>query len=251
MEKIEIVDFVHCDFHHLPLIDVTHEELPEISPLTLSELTYLAEKYSKVIDIGCNVGILIKFIYKKTKKKIYGLDISLNMCKIAAQDKNSIIIRGDALSIPIQDGTFGLVSSIMLIEHLDNKKFIKEISRIMKNDAYLVLGSVLKRKGAWYIYKNKFGESVLTPDHIKEYTSTRELTDLLEANNFVVEKIIITQLKYPIFDIVFKLLLRFLKRLSKSSIRKIYQNKIIQFLRIFKIPILNYYRIDVIAKKSE
>lgn len=97
-----------------------------------------------ILDVGTGTGFFARMIAKR-KAKIIGIDMSENMLKIARElSKNEKLkmrfLKGNAEDLPFKDSTFDKIIAIDLIEHLKNPEiFIREASRVLKNDGKIVL----------------------------------------------------------------------------------------------------------------
>ncbi len=95
----------------------------------------------KVLDIGCGGGKVAKLLAERaTKGKVYGLDHSDEMVKLAKKLNNEYIhkdrveiTRGNVSELPFEDETFDLVTVFENIqfwnEHVNN---VREIKRVLK-----------------------------------------------------------------------------------------------------------------------
>lgn len=95
----------------------------------------------KVMDIGYGNGYLLKYLYKKTKSDLYGIDISADMMKQAAkknkeaakQGKLNLQI-GDCCDLHFEDNTFAAIISINTVYFWsDTLKGLSEIYRVLKS----------------------------------------------------------------------------------------------------------------------
>ena len=94
----------------------------------------------KVMDIGYGNGYLLKYLYKKTRSDLYGIDISADMLKQAAKRNKEAAKQGklhlqlgDCCALPYDDETFKAVSSINTIYFWsDTVKGLTEICRVLK-----------------------------------------------------------------------------------------------------------------------
>ncbi|CAH2464752.1 MULTISPECIES: class I SAM-dependent methyltransferase [Bacillus] len=98
----------------------------------------------QVIDIGCGGGIYTKELALMGAKNVVGLDFSKEILQAAKENCNAFpnisFIHGDAHNIPYPNESFDLVISRAVIHHLqDVPTFIREASRILKQDGILIL----------------------------------------------------------------------------------------------------------------
>lgn len=218
------------------------DDIPEKIKLLLKE-----HKISNIIDLGCGDGSILYALKKLNllkNKKVYAIDISRERIeRVKKIADNFICLVGDVCRLPkeIKNNYFDLVISSQVIEHMDNpEKMIKEIGRILKTNAFLYLGTVFKKKYAWYFYRNN-GKWVLDPTHIREYTQENDLLHILQTNNLK----ILTNTKqlfwFPITDF-------FLKRMKKGA--DVYNNRFVNFFRKIKLPILGYYKWELCLQKK-
>ena len=100
-------------------------------------LKYLKpKKKEKILDLGCGRGFYVKAMEKYTDE-IVGVDINREAVKKAVSQK---VIYGDATNLNFNSNTFDKIYSLHTIEHIpDLKKFLKEVSRILKAEGIIVL----------------------------------------------------------------------------------------------------------------
>lgn len=170
----------------------------------------------KLVDLGCGGGTLLHNIRKIRKINmninLYGVDSSEVICKDTQMWLNDVtILCKDVLKTNFERESFDIVTSTQVIEHLDDILFLKEVNRILKSNGIFLCATVLKSKNARYFYKNKAGESVLEPTHLKEYTSIQSFEELLKKNSFSIIYADKTALKYPLIDPFFKILYQIFK----------------------------------------
>ena len=148
------------------------------------------------------------------------------------------------MNTPLKNECIDFIFSTMVIEHVDDKNFAREVYRTLKPGGYFFVTSVIKGKNAWYFYKNDSGETVLEPSHLKEYKSIRELEDVLKPLGFTIIKSSSPRICFPLLDPIFKLLIKFL------GIKNLLEWKPIELLRLStQIPIPGYYAAEILAKK--
>lgn len=110
-----------------------------IHPALSSKVISLIPYKSKVIDIGCGLGILLERIKKEKGCEILGLDISKEAINTINQ-KNIPGIVAKVPPVPLPDDSFDVAISTELLEHTNNPKaLLKEIVRITKPLGLLII----------------------------------------------------------------------------------------------------------------
>lgn len=96
-------------------------------------------KYSIALDLGCGTGLL-----NKKLKNLIGLDISIEMLKIATYGEK--VIQAQFESIPFKNNSFDAIFSFSALQSTSNlKKTMKEIKRVLKKEGTFIV-TVIKRK---------------------------------------------------------------------------------------------------------
>ena len=101
---------------------------------------YNLDKSSKILDIGCGKGFLVKDLLDLGMDS-YGLDISEYAVKNCENDVKGRIHLGNAVNLPFSNNTFDFVISINCIHNLNKKNCIKalrEITRVAKSNKSFV-----------------------------------------------------------------------------------------------------------------
>jgi len=108
---------------------------------------------NEMLELGCGTGHWSDF-FSKNGFKVTGIDISEAMLTIAKDKKIDATFKvGDAGQIPFQDESFQCISSITMLEFVDNQdQVINEMHRVLKKDGWLLLGCLNKNS---IIGKNK------------------------------------------------------------------------------------------------
>jgi len=199
----------------------------------------------KVADFGCGGGTVLCCLEKNNFKNLYGVDF----CNVIPEGflKNTNFVESDVLKTPFENDYLDAVVSTMVIEHVDDIAFSKELYRVLKKDGVALITSVLKGKNAWYFYKNDKGERVIEPTHLREYQSEEEFEKIFQ-DNFEIIKIDSPRLMYPILDPFFRALLKIFKskRLQDAPTR----NRFLAKFRSFRIPIPGYYSVEILLRKK-
>lgn len=143
---------------------------------------------SRVLDVGCGGGDLIRYLASHYKKlNFIGEDIHQPTLNYARQFKqgNTQYILGNGEKIPLNNNSVDFIYSTEVIEHSKNDKlFIKEIKRVLKRGSLLML-TTPNRKRVPFENTN--------PDHKRHYI-VQELRKLLVTEGF---KTISTEYRWP------------------------------------------------------
>lgn len=150
--------------------------------------------YKNILEAGCGTGRWISSL-EDINKKIFGLDYSFDMMKIAKSDKLHLnFVNADAVHIPFKDNFFDLIFCVNAIHHFPNKeKFISECKRTITSKGMIsVFGVDPHIDKDWYVYD--YFDSVYEND-LKRFPSLESLKEILTIEKFadieikVVEKV--------------------------------------------------------------
>jgi 2-polyprenyl-3-methyl-5-hydroxy-6-metoxy-1,4-benzoquinol methylase len=228
------------------------EEYSKIAPQYYSDhIPELLKKYLlncsfvNFLDSGCGDGNLLNALIKNNLligKKIFALDLSKNRINLVQKIDSGISARVDNAEEmkTIEDDSIDFFVATQVIEHVNDKKMVDNIYRVVKKDGIVYISTVFKKWYGWYFYKNN-GKSVIDPTHLREYEKDRELLELFDNTKFKLLENKKTLLKFPPIDF-------FVKR-SRIENRYFFNNKFFKFLRKIKIPIAGYYNWESVFKK--
>jgi len=99
-----------------------------------------------VLDAGCGEGYGTNFL-AESAARVVGIDISkeaVENARAAYPRKNLKFRRGSVDALPFKDGSFDVVISFEVIEHLDEElqaAFLKEAGRVLNTDGILVIST--------------------------------------------------------------------------------------------------------------
>ncbi len=158
---------------------------------------YKKGAHSKLFDLGCGNGDLLKHLAKiNPSYKLYGFDSAPN------EAPGIKFVQGDFFKDSLPDG-FDVVCSLMVIEHVDkprlfarilNQSLVAEglliLSTNNNNDLLYILARILKRFG----FRTAF-DRVYSDHHLQHFTN-KSLRLLLERNGF--EIILLENHNYPL-----------------------------------------------------
>lgn len=137
------------------------------------------DKQLKILDTGCGTGgnMEIFTLYGD----VVGMDYSEDALKYTSLRGITNVVQGDAERPPFKNKTFDIVCILDVLEHLENdKKTVKEIRRILRNNGYLII--------TLPAFKFLWGEHDVVNRHKRRYEK-KMLLNLLNPNNFSIEKI--------------------------------------------------------------
>lgn len=226
------------------------KSLPQYYAGTLPEtLTkYLAKsKFKTLLDCGCGDGSLLFALKQKgyfKNRNIYGIDLSrnrINLVKKIDPNINALVDDAETLS-KIKNNSIDFFIATHVVEHVDDKKMMKAVERVVKKDGTIYLATIFKKWYGWYYYR-KDGKWVMDLTHLREYMRDEELLDLIDKSNFKILEIKKTQLHFPVIDFLVRRL--FLKN------REIFlTNFFFKTLRRIKIPVIGYYNWEIVLRKT-
>jgi SAM-dependent methyltransferase len=136
----------------------------------------------------------------------------------------------------------------MVIEHVDDEKFLAEISRIIKPGGVLFLTTVMKTNRAWYYLKNDKGERVLDLTHLREYHNVGEINIKLKRYGFDMLSCETPRIRFSLVDPVLMRLGALLKK--RYFLEMASYDFVVKLRKAFRIPIPGYFAIELIATKA-
>ena len=94
---------------------------------------------SRVLDIGCGIGILLEKLKREKQCECHGVDVSQYAINIIRQyGMNGEV--STLPNIPFKDKTFDTVTATEVIEHIKEvQDAIKEAFRVLKNDGIFIV----------------------------------------------------------------------------------------------------------------
>jgi 2-polyprenyl-3-methyl-5-hydroxy-6-metoxy-1,4-benzoquinol methylase len=208
------------------------------------------KNYSVLLDAGCGDGSLLYALFINgflKERKVIAIDLSKNRIKLLnsyfSKKCNNIIASVDNVEdlVTVPNESVDLLISNQVIEHVNDKKFLNTIYRVMKKDGIVYLTTIQKKKFAWYFYRN--GKNwVLDPTHLKEYESDTELLSILNERDFEILENRKELIKFSLIDFI-------IKNLGIEN-RELLVNSKLAYLRKLKIPIFGYYNWTLVFLKK-
>ena len=139
-----------------------------------------------ILDVGSGIGGPARYFANRFGCRITGIDLTPEFCEVARhltrlldlEDRIAFEV-GDALAMPFPDASFdGAYSMNVSMNIADKGQFYREVHRVLKPGAWLVLSEVAKGEGGDLDYPTPWARSART-----SFLSTPEETrgGLLEA----------------------------------------------------------------------
>ncbi len=117
-------------------------KLTTFDKLMCDELLSRLKINSKILDLGCGVGLPYDYYFLKKDFRVIGIDISEKHIKLAKKNvKSAKFIVGDFFSKEIK-GKFDAIVSFFAIFHIpreEHKKLLKHINSLLKKDGYILI----------------------------------------------------------------------------------------------------------------
>ncbi len=107
-------------------------------------------RFKRGLDVGCGTGISTQFL-SQIAEEVYACDVSPKMIEKAKERvPNAKFIVCDASEMPYQNQFFDIVTCVTVLQdNKDPEGILREIKRVSKDNAIIIL-SVLKKKGIAY-----------------------------------------------------------------------------------------------------
>lgn len=135
-------------------------------------------EFECALDVGCGVGSNFE-ILSQFSKKVVGIDYSHKALSYARAKSYASLRKMDATSLQLESGTFDLVICSDVLEHIDDRKAIQEITRVLKPGGLFIF-SVPAHNYLW-------GPTDLISQHKKRYE--KEDIRALLAKSFTLKKL--------------------------------------------------------------
>jgi len=132
-----------------------------------------------ILDVGSGIGGPARYFANRFSCKVTGIDLTPEFCEVARhltrlldlEDRIAFEV-GDALAMPFADAIFdGVYSMNVSMNIADKGRFYREIHRVLKPGAWLVLSELAKGEGGDLDYPTPWARSART-----SFLSTQEET---------------------------------------------------------------------------
>jgi 2-polyprenyl-3-methyl-5-hydroxy-6-metoxy-1,4-benzoquinol methylase len=105
-------------------------------------------KGKEILDAGCGIGYGSSYLLRKGAKKVTGVEINsevTELAKVHYARAGLEFINRDVSNLPFADNSFDMVTSIGMIDHVDDPdKVLIELQRVLRPDGYFLCSVVNK-----------------------------------------------------------------------------------------------------------
>lgn len=209
-----------------------------------------SSSFTSLLDCGCGDGALLYALKQNNYfrgKKIIAVDLSKNRVELVKKIDPKILALVDSAEVlkKIKSKSIDFLMSKHVIEHVNDKKMLDAVGRVMKKNGIAYIATIFKKWYGWYYYR-KDGKWVMDLTHLREYTRDEELIDLINTKKFRILETQKTLLRFPIVDF-------FIRRLYMHGLiknRELFtNNSLFALLQKITIPVLGYYNWDIVLEK--
>jgi len=110
-----------------------------VSQALVSSIDWDSKDSWAVLDDGCGIGYMAGWLKRRygVKVTVYGLDLSMNMLKVASGGKSGFFCQGNGEELPFKDKAFDVVFARGLLHHLPAPgRGLGEIHRVLKGGGF-------------------------------------------------------------------------------------------------------------------
>ena len=91
-----------------------------------------AGRSTRVLEAGCGTGLVMERLRAGGATRLYGIDLSEGMLRIARQERHSVA-QASITALPFRDATFDVVYSFKVLAHVPNiRDALAEILRVVR-----------------------------------------------------------------------------------------------------------------------
>jgi len=142
---------------------------------------FLAKK-SLILFLACGTGRHFNFIANQLGSEVIGVDLSVNMLKIAKKKQNIHLIAADVENLPFRQNTFDAAVCSRALYLFDNKfKVLQEAYAVLERSGKLMISTVFKD-----LLLTRFAIRIglLTRDPLQYPYTSKQLAEMFRRANF-------------------------------------------------------------------
>jgi SAM-dependent methyltransferase len=137
----------------------------------------------RILDVGCGTGAMLTWLRRFPEARIVGLDLSADALRFCQSEASRPLVQASALELPFSDGSFDLVVSTDVLQHLPNP----DGARTALQETFRVLdcgGRVFIRTNSQFGLGSPAGAEAA---NYRRFTLP-EMQALLQATGFAIER---------------------------------------------------------------
>jgi SAM-dependent methyltransferase len=167
----------------------------------------------KLVEVGGGDGTKLRALIDAGATAAFDAVVMTDVSEVRTRRARELLpeasaVSADALDLPFESDSVDFVLSDQVIEHVaDDVAMAREVYRVLRPGGRACIGSVMKRRWAWYFHRNN-GRWVLDPTHVREYGSTAEFRAPFERAGFVVDGVRVAPMPYPVGELAIRALVR-------------------------------------------
>jgi ubiquinone/menaquinone biosynthesis C-methylase UbiE len=138
----------------------------------------------RVLDIGCGTGTLAAWLAEHAAARVWGVDASSEMLDVARRKVPASVglKEGRAEALPFRDGWFERVVMMLVLHHVDRRRALAEVQRVLDEGGRLVIGTFAPAQFDDY-YLARFFPSIPVVDRAR-FETPQQLGNLLRVAGF-------------------------------------------------------------------
>jgi SAM-dependent methyltransferase len=231
------------------------KEHPHLLVAELPPLLGVVARAGVVADLGCGGGAILWALEQQSLlgEIVYGVDRSSErLHQVRAAVPRISTICSDATHVEALPGASvdGVIAS-QLIEHLpDDRALAPEIARLLRRGGWWYIGSVLRGRWAWWVYRVD-GQRRLDPTHVREYRTPEAFRTAIEHPQLRITSFEVSPLRYPATDMLLRGLAS-IGALSHGEVAGVYaRHRVATWLRRARFRVPGYRLIEAAGTKIE
>ena len=143
--------------------------------------------YESLLDVGCGTGFLLDILSKRKSARYVGLDLSVEMIKMAEKKRiaGAVFVNGSSDRLPFSDSEFDVVTCSQSFHHYPRPdRAMSEAYRVLKKGGIYILSDTgIGGIGAWIDNHILFRLSSTGDCHT---TNRRGIAEMMEKAGFSV-----------------------------------------------------------------
>ena len=214
----------------------------------------LAGEGGTFVEVGAGYGVRSRGLLDERRLARFSRIVltDLDAARVAQAQRlvpEAETVACDALALPFADGSVDFVFSDQVIEHVeDDEAMAREIARVLRDGGRGYVGSVFKRRWAWYFYRNG-GHWRLEPSHVREYESLDEYRGIFTRSGLRVLGTYTEAMRFPLGEAVLRILVR-LRLVPASAFYEVHAgSRVLRLLSGLRLRIPGYYGCWVTLQK--